>query len=242
LDYTLVKTGISFNRRDDIQSTAWMDVLDRVRKFNNGNMETHNCQRTFAVLAENKKTGLCQAENSLPFTRADLLFDIYKNNGQYPHISLFEHTNPIRIYKKGVGEKRDVRYEIINGLNGIASRPENTAYKDIAVQASYVYHQDSGHGWLEVPARELQIMGFQDQITPYSYLHQGKAYLEEDLDMGTFLNIRKLLPRPVDIQYNYMNGMCRIRDYPHYEPKNITVEKEKPVRKNSRSKDIGWER
>jgi hypothetical protein len=242
LDYMLVKTGITFNGRDDIQSTAWTNVLKRVRKFNNGNMETHNCQRTFTVLIENKRLELCQAESGLPFTRADLLFEIYKNSGRYAHISLFEHTNPIRVYKDGVGEKRDIRYEIITGLSGIVTRPENTTYKDIAVQTGYVYHHDSGHGWLEVPARELQRMGLHDRITPYSYLHQGKAYLEEDLDLGTFFDIRKLLPRPVTIKNNYMNGMCHIRDYPHYNPKDIAPERSRPARKTSVSRDTGWER
>jgi hypothetical protein len=168
------------------------------------------------------------------------LFEIYKKKGQYPDISLFEDIDPIRVYKKGVGEKRDIRYETITGLSGIVARPEHTTYKDIAVQTNYIYHQDSGHGWLEVPARELKRMGLEDQVSPYSYLHQGKAYLEEDLDMGTFLEIRKLLPRPVDVQSNYIDGSCFIRDYPHYRPENIMPEK--PARKNTRSKDVGWER
>jgi hypothetical protein len=110
------------------------------------------------------------------------------------------------------------------------------------VQDSYVFHQDSGHGWLEVPAVEIRAMGLEERITPYSYLHHDMAYLEEDIDAGTFLDMRKLLPKPVASQNNYMDGMCRIRDYPHYRPDNITVGKEKPARKTSRSKDIGWER
>jgi hypothetical protein len=110
------------------------------------------------------------------------------------------------------------------------------------VRDRYVHHQDSGHGWLEVPARELRAMGMEGRITPCSYLYEGKAYLEEDLDAGTFLDMRKLLPKPVAIQNNYMDGMCRIRNYPNYRPENIVVEKEKPARKTSRSKDIEWER
>jgi hypothetical protein len=85
-------------------------------------------------------------------------------------------------------------------------------------------------------------MGLEGRITAYSYLHEDKAYLEEDLDAGTFLDMRKLLPKPVSIQNNYMDGICRIRDYPHYRPKNITVEKEKLARKTSRPKDTEWER
>jgi predicted small secreted protein len=242
LDYMLVKTGITFNWQDDVQSTAWFDAVRQARNFNNGNRATLNCQRTFTLLAENKKTELYQAESSLPFTRADLLFEIYKNNGYYPHISLFERTNPIRVYKEGTGERRDIRYEIINGLSGIVARPENTTYKAMNVQGSYVYHQDSAHGWLEVPTRELRIMGLQDRITFYSYLRQGKAYLEEDVDMGTFLDIRRLLPKPFIFQSNNMDGMCFIRNYPQYRAEDIVPEKNKSARKHSGSKNAGWER
>jgi hypothetical protein len=240
LNYMLAKTGIAFDDWDDVQAAAWMDVSKRIRTFNGGHIETYNCQRTFTLLWEAKQAEVCQAESGLPFIRADLLFDIYKNDGRHSRISLFEHTNPIRIYKEGAGEKRDIRYETINGLSGMVARPEHTAYKDIAVQTGYVYHQDSGHGWLEVPARELQRMGLHDRITPCSYLHQGKAYLEEDVDMGTFLDIRNLLPRPFDIQSTYMDGSCFIREYPHYRVENIMPEK--TARKNTRSKEAGRER
>jgi hypothetical protein len=240
LNYMLAKTGIAFDDWDDIQATAWMDVSKRIRKFNGGHIETYNCQRTFTILMETKQAEVCEGKSGLSFAKADLLFDIYKKNGRFPGISLFEHTNPIRIYKEGAGEKRDIWYEAINGLSGMVARPEHTVYKDIAVQTGYVYHQDSRHGWLEVPVRELQRMGLHDRITPCSYLHQGKAYLEEDVDMGTFLDIRNLLPRPFDIQNTYMEGSCFIREYPHYRPENIMPEK--PARKNTRSKEAGWER
>jgi hypothetical protein len=242
LDYMLVKTGISFDSRDDTLSTAMLDVSKQIRNFNNGNMTTNNCQRTFTVLAENRKTKSYQAESGLPFTRADLLFEIYKHNGQYPHVSLLERANPIRINKEGRGEKRDIRYEAINGLSDILVKPKNTIYKAIGAQGSYVYHQDSAHGWLEVPDRELQIMGLQERITSCSYLCQGKAYLEEDLDMGTFLDMRKLLPKRFVIQNNFMNGICFIRDYPAYVSSNIEPAMNMLIKKASRSKDDGWER
>jgi hypothetical protein len=242
LDYILVKTGITFNTQNDMQYEAWADVSKQIRNFNNGNMTTNNCQKTFTVLTENKERELCQAESGLPFTRADLLFEIYKKDGQRAYVSLFEHTNPIRAYQERVGEKRDIRYEAINGLSDILVKPENTIYKAIDAQGSYVYHQDSAHGWLEVPDRELQIMGLQEQITPYSYLHQGKAYLEEDLDMRTFLDIRRLLPKPYVIHNNYMDGICFIQEYPAYIPSDIAPERNIPARKASRQKDIGWER
>jgi hypothetical protein len=242
LNYTLVKTGIILNDENEGHLTAWMDVLESLRKFNGGYLETHNCQKTFTIFAENIKPELYRAESGLPFTRADLLFEIYKKDGRHPHISLFEHTTPIRVYKKEAGERRDIRYEVIHGLIGIAGRPKNTTYKSKAVQNVYMYHHDSGHGWLEVPARELQMIGLQDRITPHSYLHQGKAYLEEDIDAWTFMDIRKLLPKLVTVQNNFMNGMCPIRNYPHYDPKEFPPERDMPERKRLVSRDAGRER
>lgn len=52
----------------------------------------------------------------------------------------------------------------------------------------YKYHTDPGHGWLEVSIEELKLLGILDQISPYSYTHAGKAYLEEDCDMALFMN------------------------------------------------------
>jgi hypothetical protein len=85
-------------------------------------------------------------------------------------------------------------------------------------------------------------MGLEKRISPYSYLYQDKAYLEEDLDAATFLNIRKLLPKPVAIQSTYLDGMCYIRDYPHYRAENIATKTKRTVGKTSQSRDSGWER
>lgn len=49
------------------------------------------------------------------------------------------------------------------------------------------FHEDAGHGWLEVPFSLLVVLGIEDQITGYSYRYLDKAYLEEDLDLSTFV-------------------------------------------------------
>lgn len=49
------------------------------------------------------------------------------------------------------------------------------------------YITDPGHGWLEVPRGLLEVLGIQDKITSYSYINLGYVYLEEDLDMQTFV-------------------------------------------------------
>lgn len=53
---------------------------------------------------------------------------------------------------------------------------------------SYLFTEDPGHGWLRVPLKELRPI--QDKITAYSYMNNKYAYLEEDCDMGTFLDYR----------------------------------------------------
>lgn len=53
---------------------------------------------------------------------------------------------------------------------------------------TYRFIQDDGHGWLEVPRREVQDCGA--SITPYSYYDPATdmVYLEEDCDATAFLN------------------------------------------------------
>ena len=46
---------------------------------------------------------------------------------------------------------------------------------------------DPGHSWLVVPIELLREVGAEDAISPYSYRTAAKAFLEEDVDMGTFL-------------------------------------------------------
>ena len=46
---------------------------------------------------------------------------------------------------------------------------------------------DPGHAWLEVPLDLLKTLGIDRHITTCSYLNNGLAYLEEDLDFGSFI-------------------------------------------------------
>ena len=49
------------------------------------------------------------------------------------------------------------------------------------------YIQDPGHGWIEVPRQRLRELDIEYNISAYSYVDKGKAYLEEDCDMPLFL-------------------------------------------------------
>jgi hypothetical protein len=242
--YCMNKTGISFNMENDKKRMGWNNLLQNLRDYNGGDNTIPNGREKFAFIAANKASKITKTAKNLLFFNADLHLDFYKNkeSGFYDYAILLEGDTPIRTYNKDTGEERSIRYEVLNGLIRVLKTPEKIRYTPMDVRDSYVFHQDSGHGWLEVPVREIRAMGLEGRITPCSYVYQDKAYLEEDMDAGTFLDMRKLLSKPIAIQNNHMDGMCRIRDYPHYKPDNITAEKEKTAQKTSRSRDIEWER
>ena len=78
------------------------------------------------------------------------------------------------------------------------------------------YWEDPGHGWLEVPASWLTQLGIREKITSYSYLdRQGRVYLEEDLDMGTFLDAARRHQIKVEWERRYTED-DRIRNLDHY--------------------------
>ena len=54
----------------------------------------------------------------------------------------------------------------------------------------YIYFTDPGHGWLRVKRAELENLGIAGYITPYSYAKGQWVYLEEDLDMATFMKAK----------------------------------------------------
>lgn len=77
------------------------------------------------------------------------------------------------------------------------------------------YITDPGHGWLEVPKTLLAELGIQDKITPYSYENGSMVYLEEDLDMQTFISACYADKQLVEIEDVYQER-TPIRNYRHY--------------------------
>lgn len=47
------------------------------------------------------------------------------------------------------------------------------------------WHEDPGHAWLEVPKRLVERL--EVSITPFSYVRNETAFLEEDVDAPAFL-------------------------------------------------------
>jgi len=80
----------------------------------------------------------------------------------------------------------------------------------------YIYYTDPGHGWLQVRTVELIELGIVNDITPYSYLSNDGlyAYLEEDLDMSTFVNALGI--GWDNLEYTYQH--TTVRNNPGYDP------------------------
>lgn len=57
-----------------------------------------------------------------------------------------------------------------------------------------VFHEDPGHGWLQVPHALLISLKIANKITGYSYKDSNYAYLEEDCDLSTFMRALRIEP------------------------------------------------
>jgi len=60
------------------------------------------------------------------------------------------------------------------------------------MNATFIKHDDAGHGWLEVDERELaQIGAAAADFSAYSYRKGTRLFLEEDCDMSKFFTLYK---------------------------------------------------
>lgn len=85
------------------------------------------------------------------------------------------------------------------------------------MQRTFRIYVDSGHSWIKVPKQLLNDLGIADKITNYSYQRGDYAYLEEDLDAGTFLHayVDKYKTNP---RFNeHYSDRSRIRSYECYD-------------------------
>ena len=82
----------------------------------------------------------------------------------------------------------------------------------------YTFHNDPGHGWLEVPREEAIAAGILNRISEYSYQSRdGRTlYLEEDCDAALFVEARGLTS--ADFRDKYSDGDSFVRQLPHWMP------------------------
>lgn len=84
------------------------------------------------------------------------------------------------------------------------------------MEKTYKFHCDGGHGWLEVPIREILTHKITDKISSYSYLDIDKqvVYLEEDCDAGVFMDTAQV--HGDNIEFVEIFGESAIRELPRY--------------------------
>lgn len=80
------------------------------------------------------------------------------------------------------------------------------------------FHSDSGHGWLAVPKKEIVELGLAEKISGFSYVKGGTVYLEEDRDMGLYIDAMK--SKGNDVVLKFLDSKIRspIRNYCSYSP------------------------
>ena len=82
---------------------------------------------------------------------------------------------------------------------------------------TFTIYADPGHAWVKVPMRELQKLNIADRITPYSYKRGEHAYLEEDMDLSTFvMAYRQYYNSPPKFTERHTNRSSKIRSYAHF--------------------------
>ncbi len=72
----------------------------------------------------------------------------------------------------------------------------------------YIFHSDSGHGWVAVKTSELERLGIIHDITGYSYISKsGKTvYLEKYRDATLFIKTKEALNETVEFIDKYVDG------------------------------------
>ena len=60
------------------------------------------------------------------------------------------------------------------------------------MNATFIKHDDAGHGWLEVQESDLKELGVTAaDFSAYSYRKGNRLFLEEDCDAGKFFTFYK---------------------------------------------------
>jgi hypothetical protein len=78
-------------------------------------------------------------------------------------------------------------------------------------------YSDEGHGWGKVNKALLHKLKIADKISSYSYMREGKAYLEEDVDLNILVMALIDAKKPFRFEHRVSPKRCRIRDYESYK-------------------------
>ena len=78
-------------------------------------------------------------------------------------------------------------------------------------------YADAGHAWGKVNKALLNKLGIADKISRYSYMREGKAYLEEDVDLELLFNALDKQGIKYQIDDRFSRTTSRIRGYDSYK-------------------------
>lgn len=84
------------------------------------------------------------------------------------------------------------------------------------MQLTLTYHQDPGHGWLEVPLKHIDALQLRDRISCYSYQKGASAYLEEDCDAAVFMSAARAAGWTIQLREIHTEFDNPIRDFPPF--------------------------
>lgn len=79
-------------------------------------------------------------------------------------------------------------------------------------------YSDSGHGWAKVKRSELVSLLICGEISSFSYEHGDYVYLEEDCDLGKYIDALKKYNTGIEIKFkeHHTNRRSKIRSYYRY--------------------------
>lgn len=83
------------------------------------------------------------------------------------------------------------REDVLKGDDHVRAKLRGTESKQSGLhQGTMRFHTDAGHGWLRIDreAFTARANGIKRDISSYSYMDAEAVYLEEDCDMGRWLN------------------------------------------------------
>ncbi len=80
----------------------------------------------------------------------------------------------------------------------------------------YSCYSDPSHAWVKVPIETLMELGIHTNISKFSFKKGEYAYLEEDRDLGIFIEAMKKAGKSVTFKEYPTDRQSRVRGYDSY--------------------------
>ena len=75
---------------------------------------------------------------------------------------------------------------------------------------------DPGHGWIKISLNHLKQLNLIEKITPFSFINNKHAYLEEDCDASLLIKTLEESNVSYEFRYNHSNTSSKLRYYDSY--------------------------